>query len=90
MTLTERIRAAEAARLAARLADIDRAAAALPAGYVGNCSCCRSRQQAAASSRAARRSLWQTPAAVKLSRAAEWTAAVLGTLAVMLLSSVNF
>jgi hypothetical protein len=90
MTLTERIRAAEAARLAARLAETDRAAAALPAGYMGNCSCCRSREQQAAADRAGVRRVWQTPAAVKLSRAAEWTAAVLGTLGVMLLSSLNF
>jgi hypothetical protein len=89
MTLRERIKAAEAARLTARLAETDRAAAQLPAGYLGSCSCCRSRQQTAASSRAARRSLWQSPAARDLGRAAEWTAALLGTLAVLLLASIN-
>lgn len=91
MKLSERIKAAEAARLQAALEATNRSAAALPAGYVySQCSCCRLPEQQEAADRAGVRQAWQTPAAVKLSRAADWTAAVLGTLAVLLLASINF
>jgi hypothetical protein len=91
MKLSERLAAAEAGRLAARLAETDRSAAQLPTGYSWNgCSCCRSSQQQAAAGRAARQRLWQSPAARDLGRAAEWTAALLGTLAVLLLASITF
>lgn len=90
MKLSERIRAAEAARLQAALEATDRSAAALPAGYVySQCSCCRISEQQQAADRAGVRQAWQTPAAVRLSVAAEWTAALLGTLAVFLLASIN-
>jgi hypothetical protein len=93
-TLSQRIKAVEAARLADRLATTDRAAAQLPAGFThNNCSCCRSSQQQAADSRAARRQRLAAadPTAGRLLAAAgAWAAAVTGCLAVMLLGSINF